>query len=86
MILLTILVTVASASFSKLKLLKSYLRSTVLQDRLNRLALIAIENEILNKVEYENSIDEFASKSVRRIAPLNKNGGYKVVHVHMLLV
>ncbi|KAK1399192.1 TTF-type domain-containing protein [Heracleum sosnowskyi] len=69
-ILLTIPVTVASAerSFSKLKLLKSYLRSTMLQDRLNGLALIAIENEILDKVEYEDLIDDFASKSVRRIA------------------
>jgi len=40
-ILLTIPVTVASAerSFSKLKLLKNYLRSTMLQDRLNGLAM-----------------------------------------------
>ncbi|XP_062075845.1 uncharacterized protein LOC133779967 [Humulus lupulus] len=47
-ILLTIPVTVASAerSFSKLKLLKSYLRSTMLQERLNGLALITIENDI----------------------------------------
>ena len=68
-ILLTIPVTVASAerSFSKLKLLKSYLRSTMLQDRLNGLALIAIENDILETVEYEDLIDDFASKSVRRM-------------------
>ncbi|XP_050919588.1 uncharacterized protein LOC127137146 [Lathyrus oleraceus] len=48
-ILLTIPVTVASAerSFSKLKLLKTYLRSTMSQERLNGLALIAIENDIL---------------------------------------
>ena len=40
-ILLTIPVTVATAerSFSKLKLLKSYLKSTMLQDRLNGLAI-----------------------------------------------
>ncbi|XP_058744364.1 uncharacterized protein LOC131616968 [Vicia villosa] len=69
-ILLTIPVTVASAerSFSKLKLLKSYLRSTMLQERLNGLALIAIENDILETVQYEDLVDEFASKSVRRIA------------------
>jgi len=42
-ILLTIPMTVASAerSFSKLKLLKSYLRSTMSQEKLNGLALIA---------------------------------------------
>ena len=68
-ILLTIPVTVASAerSFSKLKLLKSYLRSTMLQERLNELALIAIENDVLEIVKYEDIVDEFASKSVRRM-------------------
>ncbi|KAM6563376.1 hypothetical protein CsatB_023374 [Cannabis sativa] len=69
-ILLTIPVTVASAerSFSKLKLLKSYLRSTMLQERLNGLASIAIENEVLETIKYEELVDEFASKSVRRMA------------------
>ncbi|XP_048503020.1 uncharacterized protein LOC125498784 [Beta vulgaris subsp. vulgaris] len=69
-ILLTIPVTVASAerSFSKLKLLKSYLRSTMVQERLNGLALIAIENDLLETIQYEDLVDEFASKSARRIA------------------
>ncbi|XP_021761137.1 zinc finger MYM-type protein 1-like [Chenopodium quinoa] len=69
-ILLTIPVTVATAerSFSKLKLLKSYLRSMMLQERLNGLAMIEIENDLLEKVEYEDLIDDFASKSVRRIS------------------
>ncbi|XP_060959473.1 uncharacterized protein LOC133030664 [Cannabis sativa] len=68
-ILLTNPVTVASAerSFSKLKLLKSYLRSTMLQERLNGLALIAIENDVLETVKYEKMVDKFASKSVRRM-------------------
>ncbi|XP_058744291.1 uncharacterized protein LOC131616850 [Vicia villosa] len=68
-ILLTIPVTVASAerSFSKLKLLKSYLRSTMLQERLNGLSLIAIENDLLETIQYEDLVDEFASKSVRRM-------------------
>ncbi|XP_066340512.1 uncharacterized protein [Miscanthus floridulus] len=44
-VLLTIPVTVASTerSFSKLKLLKTYLRSTMTQERLNDLAIIALE-------------------------------------------
>ena len=43
----TLPVTVASAerSFSKLKIIKTYLRSTISQDRLDGLALLAIENE-----------------------------------------
>ncbi|XP_058783350.1 uncharacterized protein LOC131658031 [Vicia villosa] len=67
-VLLTIPVTVASAerSFSKLKLLKSYLRSTMLQERLNGLALLAIENDLLENIQYEDLIEEFASKNARR--------------------
>jgi hypothetical protein len=47
-ILLTISVTVASAeiSFSKLKLLKNHLGSTMSQDRLNGLATCSIEKDI----------------------------------------
>lgn len=69
-ILLIIPVTVAFAdkSFSKLKLLKSYLRSTMVQERLNGLAMIAIENDVLETIHYEYLVDKFASKSVRRMA------------------
>ncbi|KAK9741250.1 hypothetical protein RND81_03G092400 [Saponaria officinalis] len=67
-ILLTIPVTVVSAerSFSKLKILKSYMRSTMLQERLNGLALIAIEKDLLEKVDYRSLIDEFALRKARR--------------------
>ncbi|XP_073351679.1 uncharacterized protein [Aegilops tauschii subsp. strangulata] len=68
-ILLTIPVTVASAerSFSKLKLLKSYLRSTMSQERLNGLATIALENDILEKINYEDLIEDFISRNTRRM-------------------
>jgi hypothetical protein len=47
-ILLTVPMSVASAeiSFSKLKLLKNYLRSTMSQERLNGLAMCTIERAI----------------------------------------
>ncbi|KAG2330446.1 hypothetical protein Bca52824_001626 [Brassica carinata] len=69
-ILLTVPITVASAerSFSKLKLLKSYLRASMSQERLNELALIVIENNFLEKLDVESLIDDFASKHVNRIA------------------
>nr|GEV97733.1 hypothetical protein [Tanacetum cinerariifolium] len=68
-ILLTVPITMASAerSFSKSKLLKSYLHSTMSQERLNGLALIAIENDI-ESVKYDDLINNFASKNARRIA------------------
>ncbi|KAI3744343.1 hypothetical protein L1987_57422 [Smallanthus sonchifolius] len=67
-VLLSIPVTVASAerSFSKLKLLKSYLRSTMFQERLNGLAMISIESDTLETMNYEDLIESFASKNARR--------------------
>ncbi|KAI3811621.1 hypothetical protein L1987_21347 [Smallanthus sonchifolius] len=67
-VLLSIPVTVASAerSFSKLKLLKSYLRSTMSQERLNGLAMISIESDTLETMNYEDLIESFASKNARR--------------------
>ncbi|CAN1168171.1 Zinc finger MYM-type protein 1 [Linum perenne] len=69
-ILLTILVTVATAerSFSKLKLLKSYMRSTMSQERLNGLAMVAIENNYLEDIKIEELIEDFISKNTRRIS------------------
>ena len=68
-ILLTIPVTVASAekSFSKLKLMKSYLRSTMSQERLSGLAILSIENEMLAELECKNLICNFASQKARKI-------------------
>ena len=68
-ILLTIPVTVASAerSFSKLKLLKSYMRSTMTQERLSGLATIALENDFLEKIDYKDMIEDFISRNTRRM-------------------
>ena len=67
--MLTIPVIVASVerSFIKLKLLKSYLRSTMTQERLNDLAMIALESDMLEKIDYERIIEDFISKNAQRI-------------------
>ena len=67
-ILLIIPVTVASIerSFSKLKLIKFYLRSTMSQERLSGLVILSIENEMLEKLEYKNLISNFVSQKARK--------------------
>ena len=67
--ILTIPVSVATAerSFSKLKLIKSYLRSTMSQERLNGLAIISIERELVRNLDYDNLIKEFIEKEGRKI-------------------
>ena len=68
-ILLTIHVTVAHAerSFSKLTLIKSYLRSTMSQERLSGLAMLSIEKDMVAKLNYINLINIFVSNARRII-------------------
>ncbi|XP_011878534.1 PREDICTED: zinc finger MYM-type protein 1-like, partial [Vollenhovia emeryi] len=67
-IYLTIPVTSASCerSFSKLKLIKNYLRSTMAQKRLSNLALIAIEKSIARSLKYDELVNEFANVKARK--------------------
>lgn len=66
---LTICVSVASCerSFSKLKLIKNYLRSTMSQARLNSLAIISIENEHAQNVNFDHVINKFADAKARKV-------------------
>ena len=64
---ITLPVTVATAerSFSKLKLIKTYLRSTISQDRLDSLAILSIESEEAWSLDIDGLIDMFADKKAR---------------------
>ncbi|CAH2325017.1 zinc finger MYM-type 1-like [Pelobates cultripes] len=68
-VILTIPVTVASAerSFSKLKLIKTYLRSSMSQERLSALAILSIEHNLASKLDYSSVIDEFTHSKCRRM-------------------
>jgi len=66
---LTIPVTVATAerSFSKLKIIKNYLRSTMSQIRLSSLAIISIEKKIAKEINTSDIISTLANKKSRRM-------------------
>lgn len=66
-------VTVASAerSFSKLKLIKAYLRSSMGQERLRGLAIISINSDVAQKLSYDDLIDDFAARKCRRVPLLS---------------
>ncbi|KAL0342504.1 UNVERIFIED_CONTAM: hypothetical protein Scaly_1913000 [Sesamum calycinum] len=51
----------AEMSFLKLKLLKTYLKSSMSQERLNGLVILCIEKHMLGKIEVDSMIDDFAS-------------------------
>lgn len=68
-IFLTLPVTVASGerSFSKLKLIKTYLRSSLAQEKLSNMAILSIEKFLVNQINFEKVIDDFASLKARKI-------------------
>lgn len=68
-IALTNPITVASGerSFSKLKLIKNYLRTSMTQERLNHLAMLSIETDVVKSLDYSQLIKEFASLKARKI-------------------
>ncbi|CAH0558646.1 unnamed protein product [Brassicogethes aeneus] len=57
-------------SFSKLKLIKTYLRSNMSQFRLSNLAIISIEEDISNNLDVGDLIREFAIKKARKLISL----------------
>lgn len=67
-ILLTLPISVASGErlFSKLKIIKNYLRSTMVQHSLNNLSIIAIEHEILDNLDMKHIITEFSNMKARK--------------------
>ncbi|XP_029442214.1 LOW QUALITY PROTEIN: zinc finger MYM-type protein 1-like [Rhinatrema bivittatum] len=68
-ILLTLPVSVASGerSFSKLKLIKTYIRSSMMQERLVGLATLSIENEIAQNLDLQKLISTFAKLKARKV-------------------
>lgn len=68
-IYLSIPITSASAerSFSKLKLVKTYLRSTMGQERLTSLSLLSIEHELTENIDVEKVINDFAILKARKV-------------------
>ena len=65
-IAVTVTVAAAERSFSKLKLIKTYLRSSMAQSRLSNLAIISIENEEAKAIDRDDLIFKFASLNARR--------------------
>jgi len=65
-IFLTIAVSVATCerSFSKPKLIKNYLRSSMIILRLRNLATLSIEQQLTDKMNFDNDIEEFAKKKL----------------------
>ena len=67
---LTLPVTTASTeqSFSKLKLVKTALHSTIIEERLSALLLLSNERDLTDQVNFDDVIDAFALSRPRRLS------------------
>lgn len=74
LLFLTLPVTVATAerSFSKLTLIKNYLRSTMSHERLVGLSVLSIESDIARSIDVKEVVKVFAAKNARRQQYINK--------------
>ena len=68
-IYLSLLITNCSGerSFSALKRIKNYLRSTLKDEKLNHLALMHVESSVLQKLNFNNVLDQFVDRLTRKI-------------------
>jgi len=56
----------AERCFSVLKRIESYLRSKTTEERLNCLAILTIESDLTNTLNYDDVINLFANEKARR--------------------
>lgn len=54
-------------SFSKLKHIKNYLSASMSQDLLNSRAIMSLESDLLDDIDYSTVVDEFAEVKSRRV-------------------
>jgi hypothetical protein len=54
-------------SFSKMKLIKNYLRSTMGQQRLLSLSPLSIENDVMRQLSFDEITSEFAHKKCGKV-------------------
>ena len=68
-IFLAIAVSVATCerSFSKLKLIKNYFRSSMNTLRLRNLATLSIEQQLTDNINCDMAIEEFSNKKARKV-------------------
>ena len=54
-------------AFSKMKIIKNYLRSAIGQERLTNLSILSIEFDVTNSLSFDDVIDKFSSLKARKI-------------------
>jgi len=64
-------------TFSALKCVKNELRTTLAQSRMTALALLCIENDVVESLQFDNVINDYAKQKARRM-PICSNRMYSL--------
>ncbi|XP_063918635.1 zinc finger MYM-type protein 1-like [Zophobas morio] len=74
----------AERSFSTLKRVKNYLRSTMTEDRLNSLAVLTIEceSEVLLSLDFDDIIEQFAFQKLDRLLWFRSGTAFTNMKIH----
>ena len=60
-------------SFSKMKIIKNRLRTTMPHERLSNLAIMSIEYDIVRELDFNNLVKDFAAQKARKVPGLPMN-------------
>jgi len=69
---LPVIVASGNQSFSKLKLIKTYLRSIMANERLVSLSVLSIENEIAAEIDFFTIIQSFDNRKSKKCGSTSK--------------
>jgi hypothetical protein len=58
-------------SFSKMKIIKNQLRTTMGLNRLSKLSLLNIESDLLRELDFNELINDFSTKKARKVSFVN---------------
>lgn len=64
--IICIFVASCKRTFLELKLIETHLRTTMSQSQLINLAILSIENNVNQRIRFEEGIDKFAATKVRK--------------------
>ena len=54
-------------SFSKLKLIKNRLRTSLGQEKLNQLSIMNIEYDVMREIDFEHIVADFSKRKARKV-------------------
>ena len=66
-LIIAVSVAICKRRFSKLKLIKNYLRSSMSTLRLRNFTTLSVEQQLTDNINFDINIEEFANKKAKKL-------------------